>query len=203
MYFSQWSPSWTDTEKKGTELCVSYWDTINKNFNETYFLNINSERIPLDSIWNNALGGRDANPWITNDGKIIFFSSSKNINWEDSSDAQDIFISYLLVDENGDTVNSIRRNEKPLYDFKLLQNYPNPFNPNTKIEYQIKKQGYVRLIIYNSIGQKICQLVNEEKNIGHYSIEFNPRLYSISSGTYYYQLFHNGHYSVKKMQYLK
>jgi hypothetical protein len=137
------------------------------------------------------------------DGKILFFSSSRNINWTDSSDAQDIYVSYLLVDENGDTVTSVNRTEKQVFNFRLMQNYPNPFNPLTNIEYEVKERGIVRLIIYNSLGQRICQLVNEEKSSGNYSIEFNPRLYDLSSGNYYYQLLLNGYYSVKKMQYLK
>ena len=58
-------------------------------------------------------------------------------------------------------------------DFQLSQNYPNPFNPSTNIEYSLPKDCHVNLTIYNIIGQKIITLVDENKNIGNYSVMWN------------------------------
>ncbi len=203
MYFSQWIPLWPNYKEKGTELCVVYWDTAKKAWGDTYFLNINSKGIPLDSNWNNTLGGWDGNPWVSSDGKVLFFSSSRNINFKDSSNTHDIYISYLLVDEHGDSVISVRNGKNIIFDFRLNQNYPNPFNPSTTINFDIYEEGYIKLIVYDSLGKKIVDLINERKKKGNYSIEFNPQLYGLSSGTYFYQLMHNGTYIVKKMQYVK
>lgn len=38
-------------------------------------------------------------------------------------------------------------------DFIVNQNYPNPFNPITKIEYTIPISGFLKISVYNSLGQ--------------------------------------------------
>lgn len=42
--------------------------------------------------------------------------------------------------------------------FNLLQNYPNPFNPSTVIGYELSHPAYIRIEIYNVLGQKIRTL---------------------------------------------
>ena len=90
-------------------------------------------------------------------------------------------------------------------EFRLEQNFPNPFNPSTKIQYSIpvNAEAYipVKLIVYNSLGQKIKILVNEEKPAGTYEVEFNNP--GLASGIYFYELIVPGYKSVKKMMVLK
>ncbi len=69
---------------------------------------------------------------------------------------------------------------------KLYQNYPNPFNPTTTITYQLPKPGYVRITIYNSLGQKIATLVNEEETRGMHWVTFSS--HGLSSGVYFYRI---------------
>lgn len=59
--------------------------------------------------------------------------------------------------------------------FALLQNYPNPFNPSTRIDYSLANTVHVKLSIYNTLGQKIYELVNETQNAGVYNREWNGR----------------------------
>jgi archaellum component FlaG (FlaF/FlaG flagellin family) len=70
--------------------------------------------------------------------------------------------------------------------YSLNQNYPNPFNPNTIITYQIPESEFVRLKIYDVMGQEIAVLVNEEQIAGIYSVEFDAS--DLSSGIYFYTL---------------
>jgi hypothetical protein len=70
--------------------------------------------------------------------------------------------------------------------FKLGQNYPNPFNPSTKIRYNLSSESKFTLTIYNSIGQKISELLNTTKAAGSYDLEFNAS--NLASGTYLYIL---------------
>lgn len=59
--------------------------------------------------------------------------------------------------------------------FQLKQNYPNPFNPTTTIPYAISQPARVKLTIYNTIGQEVRTLVNEEKPAGQYQISWDGR----------------------------
>ncbi len=68
----------------------------------------------------------------------------------------------------------------------LAQNYPNPFNPYTTIEYTVLHKSYVSLAVYDLLGRKVTDLVNEVKSAGSYKIRFNG--YRISSGVYLYKL---------------
>lgn len=70
--------------------------------------------------------------------------------------------------------------------FELKQNYPNPFNPTTNIEFSIAKTREVNLVIYNSIGQLVSTLVNQELKPGTYKYDFNAS--GLPSGSYYYRL---------------
>ncbi len=85
--------------------------------------------------------------------------------------------------------------------FSLEQNYPNPFNPVTKINYEISKSSFVKLIIYNVLGQEVRVLVNEIKNAGNYIVEFNGA--DLPSGLYIYRLETPYFSDVKKMVLLK
>ncbi len=72
--------------------------------------------------------------------------------------------------------------------YSLSQNYPNPFNPSTKINYDIKYEGFVSLKIYDLLGREIAQLVNENQVAGRYVIDFSSSKYMMASGIYFYRI---------------
>lgn len=82
-----------------------------------------------------------------------------------------------------------------------LNNYPNPFNNITTIRYAIPKAGNVSLTIYNTLGQKVSELVNEERTAGIYTYHFNAA--SLSSGIYFSQLETEDKVKIKKMLLIK
>ncbi len=67
-----------------------------------------------------------------------------------------------------------------------ISNFPNPFNPTTKIEYQLPEESFVEIIVVNSLGQKVKQLVSENQDIGYYTIQFDGS--TLPSGVYYCSL---------------
>jgi hypothetical protein len=75
--------------------------------------------------------------------------------------------------------------------FTLSQNYPNPFNPATTIEYNLPIDSYVRIKVYNSIGEIVSELVNQFKPAGTHRVQFNTfdiRGGNLSSGVYFYEI---------------
>lgn len=73
--------------------------------------------------------------------------------------------------------------------YALEQNYPNPFNPATVIKYQIPTKGKVRLAVFDILGKKISDLVDQEQNAGVYRVTFGVNsTASLASGVYYYTL---------------
>ncbi|MDQ3021634.1 MAG: T9SS type A sorting domain-containing protein [Bacteroidota bacterium] len=85
--------------------------------------------------------------------------------------------------------------------YTLRQNYPNPFNPSTSIKFDIPKSSRVKLAIYNSMGQEVSVLLNEELIAGSYEYGFNAS--NFSSGMYYYKLEASDFSDTKKMMVIK
>ncbi|MFA5805320.1 MAG: T9SS type A sorting domain-containing protein [Melioribacteraceae bacterium] len=83
------------------------------------------------------------------------------------------------------TSTDVKSEEMPTI-FSLSQNYPNPFNPATIFKFGIPKESKVKLEIYNVLGQRIVQLVDETKSAGYYSVNWNAS--NFASGVYIYKL---------------
>jgi hypothetical protein len=100
------------------------------------------------------------------------------------------------------TVTDVKEENGILPDkYALLQNYPNPFNPSTIIEYNIPKESHVKLDVYNILGQKVAQLVNEVKIAGKYKVTFNAG--NFANGVYFYKIEAGQFVQAKKMILLK
>ncbi len=83
----------------------------------------------------------------------------------------------------------------------LKQNYPNPFNPSTSISFSIPEKSTVKLNVFNTIGQKVATLVNEVRDAGRYSVDWNAG--SLASGVYVYRIETKNFVDTKKMMLLK
>ena len=60
-------------------------------------------------------------------------------------------------------------------DFVLSQNYPNPFNPSTTIRFGIPVRSWVRMVIYNLLGQESAVLMDREIEAGYYEQQWVPQ----------------------------
>jgi len=148
-------------------------------------------------------------------GKITFISGMgtttriSNYSYTDNLPAifpNNIFIKYRLkqIDHNGSYIYSdVISLESDLVPdkYSLSQNYPNPFNPNTRINYSIPERSFVIIKVYNLLGKEIATLVNEEKAVGNYEVEFSADNHS--SGVYFYKIQAKGFTDIKKFILMK
>jgi hypothetical protein len=81
--------------------------------------------------------------------------------------------------------------------YELGQCYPNPFNSSTTINYQLPRQGYVTLTVFDMLGQEVGQLVDGIGNPGYMSVQFDAS--HLSSGVYFYRLQSGDFVQVKKL----
>jgi len=86
-------------------------------------------------------------------------------------------------------------------DFALLQNYPNPFNPATEIRFSLPSGSFIRLEVYNLLGELVTTLVNEDKPAGNYTVRFDAS--GLPSGVYLYRLSAKGVSQTRRMILLK
>jgi hypothetical protein len=77
-------------------------------------------------------------------------------------------------------------------EYFLEQNYPNPFNPSTKIKFNTKEDGLVRLTIYDVLGNEVQTVLNEFRQAGSYEVNFDAG--NLPSGLYLAKL-HTANYS--------
>jgi hypothetical protein len=86
-------------------------------------------------------------------------------------------------------------------EFNLDQNYPNPFNPSTVIRYEILTRSHVTLAVFNTLGQKVAELVNGEMDAGYHKIQFNAT--NLASGVYFYRIQAGSYVETKSLCILK
>jgi hypothetical protein len=70
-------------------------------------------------------------------------------------------------------------------NFSVKQNFPNPFNPTTKIEFAIPTDNRVQIKVFDVLGMEVASLLNEHRQAGTHSIEFNAS--NLASGIYIYK----------------
>jgi len=85
--------------------------------------------------------------------------------------------------------------------FALDQNYPNPFNPSTTIRYGLPAKLHVMLSVFNTLGQQVAQLENEDVDAGIHEVKFDGS--RLASGVYYYRLIAGEHVDSKKLLLMK
>jgi hypothetical protein len=84
------------------------------------------------------------------------------------------------------TLTSVDDNSSVPFEYALSQNYPNPFNPETSIKFSLKQAGRVILNIFNSTGQIVKTLVDQDMSTGSHNISFIAD--GLTSGVYFYRI---------------
>jgi hypothetical protein len=82
-------------------------------------------------------------------------------------------------------------------EFALSQNFPNPFNPTTVIRYALPTKSFVRLTVYNTLGQVVRVIVNADADAGYHEVEFDAS--GMASGVYLYRLTAGSYVDTKRL----
>ena len=88
----------------------------------------------------------------------------------------------------------------------MYQNYPNPFNPTTTIDYNLPKNAFVDISIYDMKGGLVKNIIKNFQTLGHKSIRWNATDYQnepVSAGMYIYTIKADEFRSSRKMVLLK
>jgi len=127
------------------------------------------------------------------DGNVIFH---ENITSGVPEDLEDTILGILNVESDPVLPN----------DFNIYQNFPNPFNPETNLIYDLPNDAYVRLTIYNIIGNEVKSLINGYESAGQKRASWdatnnvgNP----VPAGVYFYTIEAGSFNQTKRMIYLK
>ena len=91
--------------------------------------------------------------------------------------------------------------EHSISNYYLQQNYPNPFNQSTTIKYSIPEDGFVKLAVYNLLGEEVATIVNTTQKAGRYEVNFNAS--GLSSGVYVYRIEAANYIASKKFMLMK
>lgn len=85
--------------------------------------------------------------------------------------------------------------------YTIEQNYPNPFNPTTTIRFALKEPGRTVVEMYNTTGEKVRDLVNQNLKAGNHILRVNAQ--GLAAGIYFYKISVNNFVAVRKMALIK
>jgi hypothetical protein len=166
------------TWNNNNELDKSYYKIYKKTYEELgwFYLGSTSSNNFEDISENYVIGGQ-GQYYLTHN--VYYKITAVDVNSNESN-----FSNTLTVLVEGA---QIENDESEIFTgYSLTQNYPNPFNPATRISYQIPTASFIKLIVYNSLGQKVNELVNEYQEAGNYQVQFNAQV--LPSGVYSYRM---------------
>ena len=121
------------------------------------------------------------------------------------STPENIHCGVGYLDEVDSTSVSINRNHHTPKIFSI-SNYPNPFNPVTSIKYYLSRDIYVNITIYDMLGNKIKNIINQNQKSGYKSVQWNAtdnQNNPVSSGVYLYSIEAEDFRKINKMIFLK
>ena len=128
------------------------------------------------------------------DGASTYYYRAKAVSDSVESD-------YSNIDSINTNPASVDENSSNELDFNLYQNYPNPFNPETNIIFRLNKEGKTKLSIFDILGSKVADLIDDYEESGLHIVRFNAS--NLSSGIYFYKLSSNNLIITRKMILLK
>ncbi len=159
------------------------------------------EMLGEDILWAGSAGGSDEDySWgvhadtSENIHLAGYFRSSTAVfdsSEIQSSGGKDLYIAKI---EKAEIPVSVGRDLAVIDDFGLRQNYPNPFNPATQIQFELPVNAYVKISVFNILGEEVIKIADRDFTAGIHEARFNTSTINrkLSSGIYFYKLYAKG-----------
>ena len=182
---------------------------LGDQFAGNFSLNSNSENLELNGGFIQHSSRTDSGIWYFNwdapeeATEAITFSAS-GLGTGGSSGYSGDRVYTVQVEIQPQSVRIL--SEDLLTSFSLNGNYPNPFNGETIISYDIPKNGFVNISIFNLAGQFIINLVNEYQLYGEKKVFWDTKDETgshVPSGVYYYVVSNGIYKEARTMTLLK
>ena len=171
-----------------------YWIKLMRISDKYFFGQISKDRKNWKTVKSDEIKS------FENNTKIGLFVTDINNDSLTTAVFDSVFIDGVLVSIEKD------RDDVHFPQKFSINNYPNPFNPSTKIKYTLPTIGKVSIMIYDILGRKVKELLNEDRNVGDYTEEWdatNSSNIRVTSGVYFYRVTFNGNVKTSKMLLLK
>lgn len=127
----------------------------------------------------------------------IFRNTSTNKNNPDNLTGWGVVDALAAIN----TIITDVKAERVADNYMMLTNYPNPFNPVTTIRFSVTEKGNVKITLFNTLGENIRTILNEEVNPGLKEIQFDAS--DLPSGIYLVNLYSNNRQKTIKIMLLK
>ena len=223
------------TDEEATQLTFLEYGFFSIPTNDSYLDRIVGTNYRCDYCDNDLLSYNLQNGQISVIGQIAMFSDviyhtwsadysklAVGITWENFMSGE-VSIFNFTTGENSLICQSRYRGDKffwaggednvSLYEstslpnkFMLHQNYPNPFNPKTTLEYELPLNSFIKITIYDLLGNEVKNLVSTNQSPGFKSIQWNSTNNQgepVSAGVYLYSIEAGNFRQTKKMILLK
>lgn len=158
----------------------------------------------------NIFVGTDSGAYLSTNGGALWIRKNQGFSSIPSCRSFGLLNNYIFVATDGhsiwrrvysETIGVQNISSEIPSSFKLKQNYPNPFNPTTNIRFDVVKESYISLKVFDIRGELVETLVYEKLAPGTYQTSWNASQYA--SGVYFYKIIANGFVETNRMLYLK
>ncbi|MBI9073312.1 MAG: T9SS type A sorting domain-containing protein [Melioribacteraceae bacterium] len=148
----------------------------------------------LSEIW-------DSENWVSSEDEFHFFDTKGWYTEYETHGQSYLFDGIEVTAYYNSYITETEKEDLEISSFTLAQNYPNPFNPVTNISFKISNSSHINLTVFDLLGNKITELVDQNLPSGKHYVKLNGE--NLASGFYLYRLTAGDQVKTKKMLLLK
>ena len=184
---------------------ITFWtehNLLHEEITDTLMYSDNNLSSIKYTYMNNEIGTQFVHIKVNGGYHDWFENDNGNWGFESHEEIYNFFHQYDLNGYLETDQNSRQENKK----FTILKNYPNPFNPSTQVNYYLQEESYVKLEIYDLLGNFINELVAESQKAGSKTVMWDSKNYkgeTVPAGVYFCLLKLEKYYKTVKMILLK